>query len=174
MAEFSDETMSLNPSEDDFTPQTPKQRKSSPNKVVKRSQATTPSPGRVLKNSPMPKCKSEIQAYDQILLDARAANPPIPWKDIAIMYEKAGGITTGMTNLKNHRFAALKEVATEASAEDIEIMVAAQAVVDAEWEKEKWARIAVKIREMNEPDWDPKFVKKTAMNRRKGVPQGLA
>jgi hypothetical protein len=35
------------------------------------------------------------------------------------MYEKAGGITTGMTNLKNHRFAALKEIATEASAEDV-------------------------------------------------------
>jgi hypothetical protein len=51
-------------------------------------------------------------------------------------------------------------------------MVMAEAAVDAEWDKEKWARIATKIKEMNGPEWDPKFVKKTAMNYRKGVPQG--
>lgn len=106
-----------------------------PNKVVKRTM-NTPTSGRDLKNSPLPKVstntrnisistnrkaqsKDEIQPFDQVVLDHRAAVPPTPWKEIETLYRAAGGITTGYNNLKNFRYIRLKAAAIEVTETDV-------------------------------------------------------
>jgi hypothetical protein len=44
-------------------------------------------------------------------------------------------------------------------------LVAAEAAMEAEWEKEKWVKVAAKIKELDGPDWDPRFMKKTWSDR---------
>ncbi|EHL03262.1 hypothetical protein M7I_0477 [Glarea lozoyensis 74030] len=122
-------TRSPSPSPELQLPETPKAKKGSakitPSKVTKRGRpastpgiAGTPPSARGLKNSPVPKTKAEIQPYDQLVLDLRAANPPTPWKEIEVLYREAGGITTGAQALKNNRYPLLKAAAIEVTSAD--------------------------------------------------------
>ncbi|EPE28232.1 hypothetical protein GLAREA_09352 [Glarea lozoyensis ATCC 20868] len=165
-------TRSPSPSPELQLPETPKAKKGSakitPSKVTKRGRpastpgiAGTPPSARGLKNSPVPKTKAEIQPYDQLVLDLRAANPPTPWKEIEVLYREAGGITTGAQALKNNRYPLLKAAAIEVTSADIANLKTSEAAISEEWEKERWGRVAEYMKTHYGSEWDAKFVKKT-------------
>ncbi|EPE28229.1 hypothetical protein GLAREA_09349 [Glarea lozoyensis ATCC 20868] len=142
--------------------------------VTKRPQKTssaanTPSSAKFATASPKPNSLSEIQPYDRLLLDGRAANPPVSWKELEVQYRAAGGLTTGANTLRVNQYSMLLALGEEMSKEEIADLVVSEAAVMAEFEKEKWAKVAAHMKGIRgEKNWNAKFLKKTFASLPKG------
>jgi hypothetical protein len=120
-----------------------------------------------------------MQPYDQLILDERAKDPPTPWKQIEGLFRAAGGITTGWDTLNKNRFAKLKAIGDDMSSKEASIgfcnfgssemadkkqlqdLVAAEAEIEMEYQKEKWSRVATHLKSVHDgKEWNAKFLQK--------------